>query len=356
MALATINHSTLEPRLTEGGDFLFRWANENDLPRMLELVRTALGEGSIPRTEAFWRWKHEQNAFGRSPMMLVETEGRIIALRVFLRWRWRYGDRTFDAVRPVDTATHPDWRRRGLFEQLTRRMIDAMREEGVAFVYNTPNPKSAQGYQKLGWQIVGRPTIWIRPLKPLRLIPKLLNRGGDGSSEPLNDEMILPKTVLSSPDLGDFLANRPQAQDHLVTDVDAAYLAWRYHDCSGLDYGADGAFDRHKGALLIYRYTKPFGDVRELRLCDLFVAADTPSKRKAKDILRRQLRISGADFASVRAMSGTPAASVLRACGFLPAPYTGPVLAYRPLTDPANLPAIERLPTWGSAIGDLELF
>ena len=260
MAEAAIRYPAADPSAaSEQEKFLFRWAKEEDLPEMLELVRVTLGEGSIPRTEAFWRWKHEQNAFGRSPAMLVEAEGRIVALRVFLRWRWRHGDRVLEAVRPVDTATHPDWRRRGLFEQLTKRMIEAMRAEGVAFVYNTPNPKSGQGYQKLGWRLVGRPTIWIRPLRPLRVIRGLLRRDQAGAGEPAPSGAILPKAVLDAPELGDFLANKPSAGDRLVTDVDASYLTWRYRDCPGLDYGADGAVDRRAGAVLIYRHTTQFG-------------------------------------------------------------------------------------------------
>ena len=287
--------------------------------------------------------------------MLVEAEGRVVSLRVFLRWRWRYGDRTLKAVRPVDTATHPDWRRRGLFERLTRELIEAMRKEGVAFVYNTPNPRSGQGYQKLGWRLVGRPTIWIKPLKPIRVIKALWRRGQDDTDTAFARETISPATVLDEPELGDFLTNRPPATGRLVSDVDVPYLTWRYRDCPGLDYGADGAFDRRSGALLVYRNTRQFG-LRELRICDLFVTEDKPSRQKAREMVRDRLRAFDGDFASARTLPGTPAAAVLRRSGFLPAPRIGPVLAFRPLFDPADLPAIDQLSTWGAAIGDLELF
>lgn len=352
MAEPALNHTpeaSSEPAL--------RWAEEGDLPAMLDLIRVALGEGSIPRTEAFWRWKHEQNPFGRSPAMLVEAEDRVVSLRVFLRWRWRYGDKTFKAVRPVDTATHPDWRRRGLFERLTRELIEAMREEGVAFVYNTPNPRSGQGYQKLGWRLAGRPTIWIRPLKPIRLIKALLRRGdaGDGAAGDGTAPARPATDVLDAPELDGFLASQPAAAGHLVTDVNPAYLKWRYRDCPGLDYGVEGAFDQRAGALLVYRSTERSG-LREARICDLLVTADKASRQKAGVMIRDRLRALEADYASARAVPGTPAASVLRRLGFLPAPRIGPVLAYRPLFEMADLPAIDRLSTWGAAIGDLELF
>jgi GNAT superfamily N-acetyltransferase len=139
---------------------VLRRATPAETRQMLELVGIAIGRGSVPRTEAFWRWKHEQNPFGPSPAMVAEADGRIVSLRIFLRWRWLYGKYAYAAVRPVDTATHPDWRRRGLFERLTRELLQVMKAEGVAFVFNTPNATSGRGYEKLGWRMVGRPTIW----------------------------------------------------------------------------------------------------------------------------------------------------------------------------------------------------
>ena len=48
-------------------DVITRAATPADVPQLIELVRIALDKGSVPRTEAFWRWKHEQNPFGPSP-------------------------------------------------------------------------------------------------------------------------------------------------------------------------------------------------------------------------------------------------------------------------------------------------
>ena len=170
---------------------------------MLELVRIAIGRGSVPRTEAFWRWKHEQNPFGPSPAMVAEADGRIVSLRIFLRWRWLYGKYAYAAVRPVDTATHPDWRRRGLFERLTRELLQVMKAEGVAFVFNTPNATSGRGYEKLGWRMVGRPTIWVRPVKPVRLLAEFARREARRGLEEAPQRFEATSTaILTSPDLG----------------------------------------------------------------------------------------------------------------------------------------------------------
>jgi hypothetical protein len=39
---------------------------------MIGLLKKSLGEGLIPKSEALWNWKHEQNPFGASFVLLAE--------------------------------------------------------------------------------------------------------------------------------------------------------------------------------------------------------------------------------------------------------------------------------------------
>jgi hypothetical protein len=63
----------LKERVRDASDVVLRRSTPADLTQMLELVRISLGPGSVPRTEAFWRWKHEEHPFGRSPIMVAEA-------------------------------------------------------------------------------------------------------------------------------------------------------------------------------------------------------------------------------------------------------------------------------------------
>jgi N-acetylglutamate synthase-like GNAT family acetyltransferase len=47
-----------------------RPAHENDIPAIVELLKLSLGESLMPKSEAFWRWKHIDNPFGKSPVIL----------------------------------------------------------------------------------------------------------------------------------------------------------------------------------------------------------------------------------------------------------------------------------------------
>ena len=107
----------------------------DEVPRaaILELLDTCLGPAAFGRTESFWRWKHERNPFGCSPGLVALDGGEPVALRVFLRWRWTVDGRTVAAVRAVDTATHPAWRRQGLFRRLTLELVEFVSEKVRAF-------------------------------------------------------------------------------------------------------------------------------------------------------------------------------------------------------------------------------
>src|SRR3954462_4949881 len=87
-----------------------------DEPAVLDLLRSSLGEGPAgTRTAEFFRWKHLANPFGPSFMLVARSDGEIIGLRAFMRWRFSAGGRDHAAVRAVDTATHPAHRGRGIF-------------------------------------------------------------------------------------------------------------------------------------------------------------------------------------------------------------------------------------------------
>ena len=140
-----------------------------------------------------------------------------------------------------------------------------------------------------------------------------------------------------------------------MTDADAAYLAWRYHHCPGLTYGAAGTFDRTSGALTVFRPAMRRG-LRELRLCDLFFADDMASRSKMREVIQGLLLEHDVDLATARAVPGTTQAAVLLRSGFLPVQRLGPTFAVRPLAEGTDLPPIERLSAWGASIGDLEVF
>ena len=70
-----------------------RASTEADVPRIIELLKSSLGETLMPKSEAFWRWKHWENPFGKSPVLLAFENETLIGVRAFMKWEWRYDNK-----------------------------------------------------------------------------------------------------------------------------------------------------------------------------------------------------------------------------------------------------------------------
>jgi N-acetylglutamate synthase-like GNAT family acetyltransferase len=328
-------------------DYTVRPAWRSDTGAIVALISRSLGQGTIPRDVAYWHWKHTQNPFGESPCLVAESQGQIVGVRAFMRWAWRMNGCVIPAVRAVDTATHPDWRHRGIFANLTQQLVSDMRRDGVALVFNTPNEHSRPGYLKMGWRSLGRTSLWLRPISPVSSRNGRLRRGG--AFRPVSE--FLADTAAC-----EWLRTLPSEPSRYATPVSTAYLCWRYASAPGFEYFASWAIEGGAGAAAFFR-EKTHAHARELRICELLVGPTATSRELARQLLHRISSESNAHFASVMAPFGTPEARVLAPCGFIPAPRMGPVLTVRTLADvPAEHPDPLRRGSWGLSIGTLELF
>ena len=313
-----------------------RTASPADLDEIVELMRCSLGEGTVPRTKDFFQWKHFDNPFGRSPILLAEDGGRLVGLRAFLRWELRAPGRTYRAVRAVDTATHPDFRGRGIFKRLTLELVRRMCDERVDFVFNTPNEKSGPGYRKMGWVEVGSIPVWVRPGLGFA------HRFFDEAKGQLDDRECSALRRAAASDVPSEWA-RKDFEDRAHTPRDARYLRWRYVDVPGIDYGA--AYDPAR-YLIVFRRRVRRG-LRETTVCELLVA---PSRRARAAAFGALLRL--ATRAEVVTCAASASLAMNRALRLSSLRLAGPMLMSREL---ASSP-VEGFARWGWSLGDLELF
>jgi GNAT superfamily N-acetyltransferase len=334
-----------------------RPGTREDTDRILDLVTLSLGEGKIPRNRSYWEWKHELNPFGSSPVLLSEANGELVGLRVFMRWSWMSADRLIPAVRAVDTATHPQWRGRGIFSKLTLALVDRVREEGAGFVFNTPNEQSRPGYLKMGWKALGRLTPWVRLARPSRLVRGWRSgRASDEDSPGVTSSAnrVGLAELLQHANLDSFLAGSRAAESRLHTPLTGDYLRWRYLDIPGFGYDAASDFDGDRGAAIVYRI-KSHPGFTELRICETIVGTGGGSRRIARSLLRDVVSSSGCDYATALSAAGTAEQTALLTAGFLPAVRRGPLMTIRPLNPVAGVDPLDRA-VWRVAAGDLELF
>lgn len=322
--------------------------------KVLALLETCLGPAAVERDEAFWRWKHEANPFGRSPGVVALDGGRAVVLRVFLRWRWTAAGREVEAVRAVDTATHPEWRRRGFFRRLTLDLVERARTEGAAFVFNTPNRRSRRGYLGMGWEDVGRVPLLVRVRRPARILKAVL-RGATGrevASVTATHGLRPLGELLEEPALPRLLAAWSTRDRRLHTPRTPDYLRWRYGAVPGLAYGALWQLQGASGAVIVARARRRRG-LHEVTLSELLVSDDPVGRQAAQALVERVSALPGLDYLAAVAAPGTVERDALRKAGWLPVP-AGPRMIVRALRDADPDPRDRG--AWRLSIGDLELF
>jgi GNAT superfamily N-acetyltransferase len=314
-----------------------------DLPAMLELYQLSLGNLEGMRSEEYWRWKHEQNPFGASPVLLAWHGNQLIGLRAFMKWRFQYQGNSFLGYRAVDTATHPNFRGRGIFSKLTMALVEEVSKGEPALIFNTPNAKSKAGYLKMGWHVFGKTRLRIY-VSPLHLLTNVFAR---------------PKTVESSAVWNDaevekLLKDYKQTHRDIVnTDYSLDYLRWRYQQVPVVHYQAHYEKRNDSSVMFVYRI-KITNYVRELRVSELLYAgADARLLiRSGLQNLVRQHR------PQVVTLLADPNGEIEKALpvGFFLADSLGLTITYRKVND-SDLLALGQNPNrWNFSAGTLELF
>ena len=320
-----------------------RPAVAGDLPRILDLYRHTMGGLPQMRSEAYWKWKHLDNPFGPSPVMLAFEAGELIGLRVFLRWQFLRGGQVINAFRAVDTATHPAHRGKGIFTALTIQLLDHLKAGPPALIYNTPNSSSKPGYLKMGWQAHARTRLVIG----LRPLARLLSQGS-------KELKPLKASAFRFTDAEDILDGARAANAGLLTtNYSPSYLQWRYGDVPVADYHVSIKRTIDSGVLLIHR-VKQTKRLKELRICDAFLSGPE-GRRLFREEIDAVVQLENPDAVTLIDGPGGQLKSVLPAWYFR-ADRFGLDLTLRELNDPGSFQLASDPDHWQWSAGTLELF
>lgn len=314
-------------------------ANPQDLSEIIDLLKSSLGEGLLPKSEAYFLWKHYHNPFGYSKILLARENGKIIGIRAFMRWKWISSSQEVDVVRAVDTATDPAFQGKGIFKKLTLMAVEECRLENTAFVFNTPNNISIQGYLKMGWFTNGKMPMLIGLGS---LMPKFFNQ------DYLTKKNAQYDTAIAFSSLTDSWKIKPSSE-FFHTPIDKRYLQWRYNDCPIVKYGAviePGKFG------IVFRLKK-LNRFIELRICEIWTEQENTNSFAEKSLKKL--------ISDIKPAIVTCALSPLYAGGKKKLPglwgpfKKGPIITLRPLAM-EKLNNFEGYSNWRPSMGSMELF
>lgn len=310
-----------------------REATEKDIPAILDVLRASLGEISSKKTFDVWKFKHLDNPFGKSLVLIALEDKDIIGVRAFMRWQWQFQSKIYKGLRAVDTATHPMHQGKGVFKKLTLQAIEVAKEEGAHFIFNTPNDQSLPGYLKMGWEEVSKLEIKIAPVNPVRWL---------SNSKP-DDQANISSSIFQLDELCSRINRNKEEGKRYFTPKNADYLKWRYQINPLQNYKI--YFDKD---VFIAAYVKKHKNVKELRIVELLVL-NKERMVHAKKIIKQW---AGGSKVHVITMSGSDDLNLLSLNG-----KYGPVLTVRNLNLSEDIyRRTLNLKNFQYNLGDLELF
>ncbi|MGH2887195.1 MAG: GNAT family N-acetyltransferase [Solirubrobacteraceae bacterium] len=335
-------------------DIRIREYRDQDERDAVELLGVAFGgwprgiEHQQP-TELF-RWKHITNPFGRSVMVVAESQGALIAFAAWMRWQVTANGQVFDALRAVDVAVHPAHRRRGLYGDLIREASAAFPRD-VAFVLSTPNERSRRGSLRVGGRDLGVFPLRVRVL-PLRRAVTLLTMKGSRAAWPHRAHATFEPAadaLRNEQSVADLLSRVEQDTTRFSTVKSLEYLHWRYGEISA--YRA--VYENRNGKLAGVAFFRVRRRGRSLVAIVCEVLVEPGNHAVARRLLYRIVRTAAADYVICHFSPGSAASKAAARCAFLPA-WSGPAPTVRALIEGLHPDPTQRS-SWAIRLGDLDL-
>lgn len=311
-------------------------AKEEDLFGIVELLKKSLGQSKLPKTMEIWAYKHLENPFGKSIVLVGKENNEIIGVRAFMKWEWTHNNKVFRSLRAVDTATHPSHQGKGVFKRLTLEAIDIAKAEGYHLIFNTPNSQSLPGYLKMGWVKVNKLNVQIEPVNPffwhsLKKGVSYVHTIKDSTDEDLSSTLRIYNQRLNEDKL-------------FFTSKSIGYLNWRYKHNPLQDYEIIQDKD-----FFVACYVKEHSKFNELR-CSEIICRDKSGIKKALKALRKIAKKMGVQIISSHVLEERN--SLRQINGFY-----GPILTLKDLNLSENEKVeFNQMGNWGYTLGDLELF
>ena len=315
-------------------DIEIRQATELDAPEIVKFLVASLGESRLPKSEEIWKFKHLENPFGESIVLLALSDGEIVGIRAFMKWEWMIGRKLLKACRAVDTGTLPEHQGKGIFTSLNRRVVEIAKSKGQDFVFNTPNSKSLPGNLKLGWSTIDKIRLSIFPTNPFN------------STHSTGEQLYTVNHRASQSQIRNLTMayNEHNVREgNLFTPKSDLYLRWRYENNPLQEYEVLADKNYYLAA-----YLKKHRMFKELRVTE-HIYLDREGLKQIKKAVKG---LSAKFGANVISFSPKTKYSSIRLSGKF-----GPILTFREL----NLNAEEQeyllnLENWNYSLGDLELF
>ena len=230
---------------------------EGDEERIFELVKAVQGEG-VPEKERWlkgWKWMFVDNPDNTSIIWLAEHNGKIVGQYPAIIETLKVEDKIIKAAQLIDTMTHPEYRRQGIFSSVGDKALTKMENGEVQFVYCFPTQQVYPLHIKSGWLDVCAFQVMIKPLNLKNILRKYFVRSrlllniftisGNliiktffrSKKVPAEDMLKVREITRFDDRINDFWNKISNSKDYNIIRIrDKKYLNWRYADAPNADY------------------------------------------------------------------------------------------------------------------------
>lgn len=162
-------------------DEMHRWkvleGDEKDLEGILSLRRVVFGEMEEDKLDPrFWWWEFMEGPGGKGFIYIAEDENKIIGHFADLPRRFSVHGKVVRGTLSVDLMVHPDYRRKGIFEEMGKYGIDKVKREQGLFLTAYPiRGETINGFKKIGWKEVVKLPVLVYPLKFTGIVNRYLH-------------------------------------------------------------------------------------------------------------------------------------------------------------------------------------
>ena len=155
---------------------------DKDLEQFKDLSIKSFGTRTNEEYD-FLKWAFDENIYNDTEytnLMFVmedETTGKIIAADGLSPCRLYYKGKVLKAAHSVKSMTHPDYKRKGIFRNMTENSLANAKKYGFDIVLGLANDNSAPAYDKFGWNMMFEREVYILPVNIKNKLKSIVKLG-----------------------------------------------------------------------------------------------------------------------------------------------------------------------------------
>jgi len=221
-------------------DYLINKNDCSNLDELITLSKSYYSTGDIINN-SYLTWQYLDNPAG-APFLFTSKENaasKLAGQYLVLPMGYQIMGETVSGSLSLNTLTHPDHQRKGLFTKMANAAYADCAENNNYFTIGFPNPLSYPGFvRKLDFEHLGDIPLLIKPLKPLSMVMSYFQK----EKEKHGGEIEF-KAVKTSDEIKKFDFNSEQDQNKynrfwdkvkdnypVSSNKNFQFLKWRYND------------------------------------------------------------------------------------------------------------------------------